>query len=366
LLSFARSLDRDRFDITMLATDSGDSRLLGEWRDGVDRIYDLGQFAERAERRWVIESLAHSWRWDCLVLQNDLAAYEAAVSLGRSALPLKKVDILHNLHDDWDLHASTAEAAVEFDRRVVISEAGRAELLRHGSPAEAIRLIRTGIDLQRFDRARFDREQCRREWGAAADERIILFIGHLIERKRPLLLTAIDRELQQISGFPRYRLIVVGDGPELPKLERYVSASGAGQRFQLLGQREDVPALLAAADALVVPSHAEGTPLVISEALAMKTPVVAARVGAIDEILPASCGMLTDRDASAREFAQALSSLFSNEAARQRMGEAGREFVERRHNAVQVQREYRELIDELLAEDGEGRWAESLHRFGDG
>jgi glycosyltransferase involved in cell wall biosynthesis len=213
-------------------------------------------------------------------------------------------------------------------------------------------LIRTGVDLQRFDPARFDRERVRGEWGIPAEERIIMFVGHLIERKRPLLLTAIDGELQRISGFPQYRFFVVGDGPELPKLERYARAGGARKRFQFLGQREDIPALLAIADVLVAPSESEGTPLVISEALAMKTPVVAARVGAVDEILTDACGVLLDPDAPARAFAQVLASLFSVEAARQGMGEAGREFVQRQHDSAQVQREYKTLIEGLLAEDG--------------
>lgn len=362
LLSFARSLDRDRFDLTMLATDSGDSRLLPEWRDAVDRIYDLGQFAQRRNRKWVIQSLAHNWRWDCLVLQNDLAAYDAAVLLSASASWLKKIDILHNLHDDWDLRASTAEAAANFDRRVVISGAGREELLRHGSPAEAIRLIRTGIDLQHFDPARFDREQCRIELGAAPDERIILFIGHLIERKRPLMLTEIDQELQRIADFPRYRFLVVGDGPELAKLERYVRVSGARARFELLGQRDDIPALLVAADALVVPSEAEGTPLVISEALAMQTPVVSTAVGAVSEILPADCGFLLDRDAPAQAYALHLAALFSTESGSRTMGEAGRDFVLRQHDLLHIQREYAALLEELLAERGREPQAERLGR----
>jgi glycosyltransferase involved in cell wall biosynthesis len=77
-------------------------------------------------------------------------------------------------------------------------------------------------------------------------------------------------------------LLIAGEGPLDSELRRQARTAGVAVRF--LGPRRDVPALLAAADVVVVPSAWEGQPLIVQEALRAGRPLVATRVGGIAEL----------------------------------------------------------------------------------
>ena len=80
---------------------------------------------------------------------------------------------------------------------------------------------------------------------------------------------------------------IAGDGPLRARggPRPAINDSGVGITAQLLGELDDIPCLLAAADALVLPSKSEGLPLVVMEAMAASTPVVATAVGGVPELV---------------------------------------------------------------------------------
>ncbi|MEV4054815.1 glycosyltransferase family 4 protein [Amycolatopsis sp. NPDC049688] len=111
--------------------------------------------------------------------------------------------------------------------------------------------------------------------------RHLVFAGLLVERKGILdLLAALA-----LPGVlpPDARLTVVGDGPQRAEAER--AAQRLAGRVTFLGFRPDVPALLAAADALVLPSTMEQQPLVVAEAMAAGKPVLATATGGVPAML---------------------------------------------------------------------------------
>ena len=96
------------------------------------------------------------------------------------------------------------------------------------------------------------------------------------------LLRALERLDTDILG-PVW-LGIVGDGPTQPEvsdLAQRVNEGCPGVTVELLGVRDDIPELLAEADALVLPSRSEGLPLIVMEAMAASTPVVATAVGGV-------------------------------------------------------------------------------------
>jgi glycosyltransferase involved in cell wall biosynthesis len=112
--------------------------------------------------------------------------------------------------------------------------------------------------------------------------RRLLFVGLLVRRKGVhLLLEAMARAALP----PDVTLQVAGDGPERAGLEALAAGSGLRGRVEFLGFRTDVPALLAGADAFVLPSAMEQQPLVLIEALGAGKPVVATDVGGVAEMV---------------------------------------------------------------------------------
>jgi glycosyltransferase involved in cell wall biosynthesis/GT2 family glycosyltransferase len=348
LLEFASQIDRSKYEVLLIATQSRDSRLLPEWRERADWIYDLAQLVPGEKAPRFLYSIAVNWELDVLVMQNSAAAYSILPALKEKRPAARVVDILHAVDEDWDFFAATLEVAAHLDRRVVISEAGRKRLEEMDTPAEEIRLIRNGVDLEYFDPARFERGGLRRQLGLKPSTAIVLFAGRLDPIKRPLLLPEVAQELLRIRGKGATHFVVAGDGPDAARLRSVVQTRRLEREFTLLGHVPDIAELLAEADVLLIPSQGEGIPLVLLEALAMRVPVVACRAGAIEEALPAGCGVLVEPGLyEEMRLAEALRELLGDPARRTGMGEQGRAFVESRHALGETRQRYRALLEEV-------------------
>ncbi|MGH7102592.1 MAG: glycosyltransferase, partial [Acetobacteraceae bacterium] len=155
-----------------------------------------------------------------------------------------------------------------------------------------------------------------------ADRVVVVIVSRLVRAKGyPELLAAV-------AALPEVELWVVGErlpsdrGEDLAPL---FAASGIGPRLKLLGYREDVPALLAAADIFALPSHFEGLPMVLIEAMLAGLPVVASDIPGTRELVQrGTSGLLVPRGNSA-QLTAALADLAQDPARRAAMGEAGRE-----------------------------------------
>ena len=95
----------------------------------------------------------------------------------------------------------------------------------------------------------------------------------------------ITHLLDAVAAVPQASFAIAGDGPNRDALEQRAMALGVSDRVRFLGHRNDVPALLAAADLFVLPSLYEGLPLAVLEAMAAGVPVVATAIGGTDEVV---------------------------------------------------------------------------------
>jgi len=150
-----------------------------------------------------------------------------------------------------------------------------------------------------------------------------------------VVVTAVSR-LVRHKGYPELlaamrdvpaELWVVGErlsSDHGEDMEPYFAASGLGARLRRLGYREDVPALLAAADIFALPSHFEGLPMSVIEAMLCGLPVVATDIsGPREQVVDGQTGLLVPPMQSA-PLAAALARLAGDAGLRARMGAAGR------------------------------------------
>jgi glycosyltransferase involved in cell wall biosynthesis len=162
-------------------------------------------------------------------------------------------------------------------RVVAVSRALAAEAEELGVAPDRIRLVRNGVDGERFHPA--DRAAARAELGLASGRRLALYVGHLKENKGVLDLAAAMAEVAEAD------LVVVGGGEAAGRHEAALAPLGA--RARLSGERphEEVSRWMAAADVVVLPSWNEGTPNAVIEALACGRRVVATRVGGTPDLI---------------------------------------------------------------------------------
>lgn len=121
--------------------------------------------------------------------------------------------------------------------------------------------------------------------GIADDERVVLSVGRLSREKAHSDLLAAYKLFAEQNPAISSKLIIVGDGPEREKLESTAAAEGLKDRVIFAGQVRDVQPFYAAADVFVLPSHSEGSPNVLLEAMAAGVPIVATNVGGVPEVV---------------------------------------------------------------------------------
>ena len=185
-------------------------------------------------------------------------------------------------------------------------------------------LLGNGVDLDRFDPARFtpeEREQARAELGASADRIVVGSVGRLVaEKGYPELVEAAERLPD------RYLVVAVGpDDPDKPDaLGPGFSARAAEAGVRLLGMRTDVDRLYAAMDVFVLASHREGFPRAAMEAAAMGLPVVATDIRGCRQVVDDGVNGRLVPVGDAVALADAIASVGDDPAVRAAMGEASR------------------------------------------
>jgi teichuronic acid biosynthesis glycosyltransferase TuaC len=184
------------------------------------------------------------------------------------------------------------ESITELDQIIAVSHAVADGVINLARPRHGVRVIPNGADPARF--AGIDRTAARAALGLPADRGLALFVGHLTDLKGISdLVEAIAANAAQSPSAPY--LAIVGDGPLRETLESRVTELGLGDSVRFAGKvaHDDVGAWMGACDVLVLPSHSEGLPTVVCEAMVAGRAVVATRVGGTPELVePGVTGQL--------------------------------------------------------------------------
>lgn len=195
------------------------------------------------------------------------------------------------------------------------------------------------------------RERVRTQLGLPPNAPVLVRLGRLHPHKDyPGLLTALGSLAQR---YPELHVVLAGDGlvRDDPALAALVAATGMSERIHLLGRRDDVPQLLAAADLSCSSSTGEGFPNAVAEAMAARLPVVTTDVGDSAHVVGDTGFVVPPRDpaALAAALAQALDMAPEERA---RRATAARRRVEEHFPVDLMARRHEELYLRLLGRAG--------------
>lgn len=264
--------------------------------------------------------------------------------LGRFAAKLRGVKLiaytghgfLFNQPGPWARRA--ASFALEYaggkltDVFMTVSEEEAADARRLGIARHAV-AIGNGRDPAVYHPDPEARARIRADLGVPEDRVVVTAVSRLVRHKGYAELVAAMRSV------PEAELWVVGErlatdrGEDLGPL---FAQSGLGSRLRMLGYRADVPAVLAASDVFALPSHFEGLPMSVIEAMLTGLPVVATDIrGPREQVLHGITGLLVP-PMTVAPLAEALGRLAGDAVLRAQMGEAGRQRAETLYDESRV------------------------------
>lgn len=188
----------------------------------------------------------------------------------------------------------------------------------------------------------------RERLGIADHERVILSVGRLSKEKAHSDLLVAFQELCTTNSDSK--LVIVGDGPERPNLEAASKTLLIDERVVFTGQISDVQPFYAMADIFVLPSHSEGSPNVLLEAMAAEVPVVATAVGGVPEIVEDETSALLTPANDPPAMAKAIDRLLKDSELGARLKGNAAELIVKNHSPQQyvssVVQTYVDVIEE--------------------
>ena len=299
-----------------------------------------------------LSRMVREWRPD-IVHSHMVHANLMARALRLIAPVPALVSTIHNIYEGGALWMAAYRLTNGLtDHMTIISEAAAERFIRDRIvPREMLRVVPNGVDPELYGRAAPGvREELRQALGLG-DRFAWLAVGRFeVAKDYPNMLRAFAIVLKRHSDAV---LLLVGRGSLQAETEALAQELGLDTAVRFLGVREDVPALVSAADGYVMSSAWEGMPMVLLEAAVGGLPIVATRVGGNQEaVLDGETGFLApprDHEALAAAMLR-LAAL--DPAERRRLGEKGREHVRTHHGLTRVVERWEELYREVLARKG--------------
>jgi glycosyltransferase involved in cell wall biosynthesis len=210
------------------------------------------------------------------------------------------------------------------DRVIAVSGSVQERFIQSGANLRQIRTIENGIDVTRFNPGKS--ALSRAELSIPESHRVIGVIGMFDPVKGHVFLLRAIKRLQE-SGVKDLTCLIGGEGRLEAELKEYVRSAGMEGQVRFLGYRRDVPDLLALMDLVVMPSLRESFGMVALEAMAMKVPVIASRIGGLEEVVEHERTGLLVPPGDAAALAEAIRTLAEDPEMRRNMGEVGRQRV---------------------------------------
>ncbi|WP_436699578.1 glycosyltransferase family 4 protein [Nocardioides sp. BYT-33-1] len=283
------------------------------------RPWDLARAVARL-RRLPAPDLVHA--------HNPKAALLCRLAFGR------RTPLLVTLHGvaDHELGAAVRILCRAADHVVVVSPHLHEQLTGLGFPADRVTVVPNGVDrLPSYPRSR-----ARAELEIAPDEVVALCPARLVDQKRHDLLVEAWAALERPP-----LLLLAGAGPNRARISAAVARHGLADRVRMLGERSDMPRLMAASDLLTLATDWEGLPISVLEALGAGLPVVASDVpGIADQFGPA---VHVVPAGSAAGLAAGVRAVLADPHLRARLAAEGIALFDRRFGAEPMIARYRAL-----------------------
>ena len=211
-------------------------------------------------------------------------------------------------------------------RFIAVSDGVRRVLVEGGVPPSSVVVVRSGIDLGKFDGLK-EPGDLYEEFGIARDVPLVGNVAALAPHKDQTCLLEAARRV--VDAFPAVRFLIVGEGPLQEALLERRARLGLEREVIFTGFRRDIGAILRMLDVFVLSSYLEGLGTSMLDAMLVGLPVVATRVGGIPEAVKDGENGLLVPPRSPEALSEAICRLLEDRAMREQLGRRGKVWVHR-------------------------------------
>lgn len=318
------------------------------------RTFQLGK--QRGKRRiqavWKLVRILRSEQVDVLHTHTLLPNFYGHLAGWLARIPVR-IATLHSGGNDWtDRRNYWMERVIRHltTQYVAVSAIPASDYNAAFGGAKQLIIIPNGVDINRFQNVRIDRDHKRRSLGLSRSDTVLINVGRVCEAKgQDLLIEAMGLVVRH---FPNTHLLIVGDTrsqPELAKgLLQVIRQLQLDHHVHILGSRADVPELLAVSDVFVFPSLHEAHPVALLEAMAAGLPVVASRIPAIQETFEDGKEVLLVPRGDSKAIADALEKIMARPSYAKDLASAAQMKVRKQFSIESTVAAYDDLYGVLL------------------
>jgi glycosyltransferase involved in cell wall biosynthesis len=339
----ATGLPKEEFDVRVIALNRG------------------GHFADQLESSGIpVEILGKRLRFDPLAyvrLRKSLAAFrphlvQSFLFAANSYVRLPgiaphgcRIVVSERCVDSWK-----SGWQLQLDRRLVsrthamtVNSASVAAFYEEvGVPQSLIHAIPNAMPV---GSSKYTRDEAREMLGLQPHHKVVGFVGRLAEQKRlPDVVWAFQLLHQIVNDV---RLVLVGEGPERDSLAELATSFGCREWVVFAGHRNDASSLMSAFDAFVLASSFEGMSNSLMEAMSLGIPCVASDIPANRELVRHEETGLLFPTGSSPDLTKALARILSDPEFAVRIGDAGKDLIQRDHSVPTMVEAYRRLYQTL-------------------
>lgn len=304
-LDLISRLDRNKFDITIITTETSDY----VWRQKFEQygeFFDLTTFLHRKDWPAFIHYLMKSRNIDIVMQSNSYFGFYAIPWLKSEFPEVVFTDYLHSENWSWrnGEYPRDSTAIDSFlDRTYTCTKVLRDSMKKNmGRTIDNVKTVYIGVDEKEFDEEKVkieDNKDLAKRLDKIKNKKAILFLCRISEEKRPIFILNVLRKI--LEKDKDVVLLVVGDGPQLNEMKNMANKLQISENVIFFGMQSNVKPFYKIADVSVICSLVEGLTITTYESLAMGTPVVTADVGGQKELVDETCGRVVENMQTAKD-----------------------------------------------------------------
>lgn len=299
-LDFVNGLTKKGYEFTIILTEPN----MNIWRQQFEKnatIYDLTTFLDRKYWSSFINYIIKKERIDLILTSNSTYGYSAIPYIKACNPSVPIVDYIHM--EEWynrngGFSRDTSNLSSVIQKTLVCNNNSKRILIDYfKKKPESVETVYIGVDAQKFDAKRFNRDELLKKYGIKENKKVIGFIARIDYQKRPYLLMKIIKKIKEQRN--DFLVVIAGDGPLLGEIKRYAHRNGLDSVVKFVGTVSNTAEIYMISDITLNCSIKEGIALTSYESLSMGTPVISADVGGqaelIQENVRSYCAMFTKR-----------------------------------------------------------------------